>query len=95
MQSIPHLLSFFPNKRTVSFAPTDALQDDAGAIQRDKKKVDRLFLQSDVAFVVDISYALSLFNQAKSIINDRSFTDQETCLKLSSREKLFQLYGLL
>ena len=63
--------SHIPKRHSVSFAPDVEAKEELRAIQNDKKKVTRLFLQSDVAFVVDKSFALELLEEAKAIIDKR------------------------
>ena len=93
MLALSHQSPPSPHKRTVSFAPEVDAKAEERAIREDKKKVNRLLLQSDVAFVIDKQHALSFLVEAKAIIDRRSFVDQETHLKLSSRDKVFKLYG--
>jgi hypothetical protein len=91
MLSISHDLQ--QKKHTVSFSRDTNAKEEQRAIREDKKKVTTLLLESDVAFVVDKSHALRLLEEAKAIIDKRSFTDAQTKLDISSREKVFNLYG--
>ena len=78
---------------TVNFSTEVEAKEDLRAIRNDKKKMDTLILQCYVAFDCDKPFALKLFQEAVSIADKRSFTDEDTKLKLLSQEKVFKLYG--
>lgn len=85
MQALSLQLPSSPHKRVVSFAPEVDAKAEERAIRDDKKKVNRLLLQSDVAFVVDISFSLKLLEQAKAIIDQRFSKDDELIAKYTPR----------
>lgn len=86
MLALSHQSPPSPHKRTVSFAPEVDAKAEEHAIREGKKKVNRLLLQSDVAFVIDKRHALTLLEEAKAII-DRRFSDDENLLASYTNRK--------
>jgi len=66
-------------QRRVSFSPEVAVQTEKNALRDAKREVNKLLLQSDVAFVVDLSFSQKLLEQAKVII-DQKFPDDEALM---------------
>ena len=79
MLSVSHQPAQPVQKKSISFAPEVNTKEEQRAIRKDKEKITRLFLQSDVAFDVDKSYALQLLEEVKFII-DKRFSDDESLM---------------
>lgn len=75
---------------SISFAPEVNTKEEQRAIRKDKEKVTKLLLQSDVAFVVDKSYALKLLEEAKVIIFNRFSNDKALIDSYSNRKEWFK-----
>lgn len=81
--------SLLQQNRSVRFSSEVDAQAERRAIREDRKKVNKLLLQSDVAFRVDKAFSLRLLEEAKSIIDKRFSDDESLKSSYSNRKEWF------